>query len=238
MNTPMNAVKLESGYPVARGQAQSALRYLLGQIGTSAVATLVLAVLLCGLYPLAVWGIAQVVFHDKANGSLVVGRDGRVRGSYLLGQSFAGEKYFQPRPSAAGNGYAADASSGTNLGPMSAKLIEGQPDDPATKDVDERFPGIKQLAAQYRKANGLAADTPVPADAVTRSASGLDPHISPVNARFQAPRVAKARGMGLEEVKRQVDQSTESRGLGLLGEPGVNVLKLNLALDGERSTVH
>jgi K+-transporting ATPase ATPase C chain len=231
MNTSINVVKLESSYPTARGPAQSALRYLLGQMGTSAIATLVLTVLLCGLYPLVVWGVAQVVFHDKANGSLVVGGDGKVRGSYLLGQSFAGEQYFQPRPSAAGSGYAADASGGTNLGPLSAKLIEGQVDDPATKDVDESFAGVKQLAAQYRKANGLAADAPVPADAATRSASGLDPHISPANARLQAPRVAAVRGFTRADVERLIEWNTDARGLWLLGEPGVNVLKLNLALD-------
>lgn len=216
----MNAMKIESSYPAAHAQPQSALRYLLGQMGTSAVATLVLVVLLCGVYPLVVWGIAQVVFHDKANGSLVVGPDGKVHGSYLLGQSFAAEKYFQPRPSAAGAGYAADASGGTNLGPLSAKLIEGQPDDPATKDVDESFAGIKELAALYRKTNGLAGEAPVPADAVTRSASGLDPHISPANAAMQALRVARARGLTVDVVNRLIEQSTDGRDLGLLGNPG------------------
>jgi K+-transporting ATPase ATPase C chain len=210
------------------------MRFLLGQIGVSAVATIVLAVIVSAIYPLVVWGISQVLFHNKANGSLVVDKDGKVRGSFLLGQSFASEGYFQPRPSAAGSGYAPDASSGTNLGPTSSKLIEGVPDDPATKDTDETFAGVKQLAEQYRKANGLSADIPVPADVVTRSGSGLDPHISPANALLQAPRVAKARTMSLDDVKRLIDQNTDGRGLGLLGEPGVNVVRLNLALDAAK----
>jgi potassium-transporting ATPase KdpC subunit len=206
-------------------------RMLVGQVGVATVATLALALLVCGVYPMIVWGISQVLFHDKANGSLIV-ENGQVRGSYLLGQGFAGDKYFQPRPSAAGSGYAADSSGGTNLGPTSAKLIEGVPDDPATKDVDERFAGVKQLAEQYRKVNGLGADVPVPADAVTRSGSGLDPHISRANAVLQAPRVAKGRpGISLDQVKRLIDQNTDGRDLGFLGESGVNVVKLNLSLD-------
>ncbi|HSI34651.1 MAG: K(+)-transporting ATPase subunit C [Phycisphaerae bacterium] len=210
---------------------QPLLRELLVQVRTSAVATLALAIVVCGIYPLVVCGIAQLAFPDRANGLLIVDTDGKVRGSALLGQSFSADKYFHPRPSAAGNGYAAGASAGTNLGPTSAKLIEGQADDPATKDTDESFSGVKQLAEQYRKTNGLAAETSVPADAVTRSASGLDPHITPANARFQAARVAKTRRVTLDVVNRLIAQHTEGREFGLLGEPRVNVVKLNLALD-------
>ena len=138
-----------------------------------------------------------------------------MRGSALLAQNFSGEKYFQPRPSAAGTGYDAANSSGTNLGPTSQKLADS----------------IKAAVAAYRTANGLAADAPVPADAVTSSGSGLDPHISVANAERQSARVARVRAVPLETVRRLVAQHTEGRGLGLLGEPGVNVLLLNLALD-------
>jgi K+-transporting ATPase ATPase C chain len=234
MTTPSTPVGIDNGHPIAPGRPQSALRHLLGQLGVSVVATLALALLVSGIYPVVVWGISQAVFHDKANGSLVVDQDGKVRGSYLLGQTFSDAKYFHPRPSAAGAGYAADASSGTNLGPTSDKLINGihgskKPD--GTPDPASDFDGVKDLAGAYRKENGLSADAPVPADAVTRSGSGLDPHVSVANARLQAARVAKARGMAIEEVKRLIDQNTEGRGLGLLGEPGVNVVRLNLALD-------
>jgi K+-transporting ATPase ATPase C chain len=172
-------------------------------------------VLLCGAYPLAVWVGAQTLFPARANGSLVVDRDGTVRGSALLAQSFTGDKYFQPRPSAAGMGYDATNSGGTNLGPTSQKLADS----------------IKGAVATYRTANGLAADAPVPADAVTSSGSGLDPHISVVNAELQAPRVALARSLPLETVRALIARHTEGRDLGVLGEPGVNVLLLNLDLN-------
>ena len=179
------------------------------------MSTLVLAVVCCGLYPLLVFGIGQVAFRDKANGSLIVDAAGTIRGSKLLGQGFADPKYFHPRPSAAGNGYDAANSGGSNLGPTSQKL----------KDA------IQDRIDAYRKENGLNADQEVPADAVTASGSGLDPHISPRNAEFQVPRVAKARGFSEDKVRELIRQNTEGRDLGILGDLGVNVLQLNLALD-------
>jgi len=177
--------------------------------------TLIFAVVLCGLYPLVVYGVAQVFFHDQANGSLIVDKDGTVHGSKLLGQQFTADKYFQPRPSAAGNGYDATSSSGSNLGPTSQKLNDA----------------IAQRITDYRAQNGLATNAPVPADAVTASGSGLDPHISVRNAELQAPRVAKARNISAEKVLALVRANTDPASLGFLGEPGVNVLELNLALD-------
>ena len=182
--------------------------------------TLVLAIVCCGLYPLVVFGIGQALFPSKANGNLLKDPDGTVRGSRLLGQQFAAEKYFHSRPSAAGNGYDATSSGGSNLGPTSQKLHDS----------------IAQNVNDYRTQNALATNAPVPADAVTSSGSGLDPHISPENAQFQAPRVAKARGMDLARVRALVAQHTDSPDLGVLGDAGVNVLELNLALDRENST--
>jgi K+-transporting ATPase ATPase C chain len=191
------------------------MKTILTELKTSLVLTAVLAVLLCGVYPLAVWAGAQALFADQANGSLVTGADGTVRGSRLLAQSFTSDKYFQPRPSAAGTGYDAANSSGTNLGPTSQKLADS----------------ITAAVAAYRATNGLAADAIVPADAVTSSGSGLDPHISPANAGLQAPRVARARGLPLAQVGKLVAQSTRDRDWGVFGEATVNVLELNLALD-------
>lgn len=179
------------------------------------MATLVLAVVCCGIYPLVVFGIGQVAFHEKANGSLIRGSDATVRGSRLLGQNFTSEKYFHPRPSAAGNGYDAANSGASNLGPTSQKLNDT----------------IKDRIVAYRKENGLTEGDAVPADAVTTSGSGLDPHISPRNAELQLPRVAKARGLSEERLRELIQQNTDGPDLGLLGDPGVNVLKLNLALD-------
>ena len=179
------------------------------------MATLVVAVICCGLYPLVVFGISQALFRDKANGSLIVDQNGIVRGSKLLGQGFTSEKYFHPRPSAAGNGYDAANSSGSNLGPTSQKLNDA---------IKDRIDG-------YRKENGLGENESVPADAVTASGSGLDPHISLQNAELQIARVAKARNMSEEKVRELTHQNTEGRDLGILGEPGVNVLTLNRALD-------
>jgi K+-transporting ATPase ATPase C chain len=185
------------------------------EIRGAILSTVVLAIVCCGLYPLIVFGVSQAFFRDKANGSLIVDQAGAIRGSKLLGQGFTDPKYFHPRPSAAGNGYDAANSSGSNLGPTSQKL----------KDA------IKDRIEAYRKENGLSADQNVPADAVTASGSGLDPHISPRNAEFQVPRVAKARGVSEEKVRELIGQNTEGRDLGILGDLGVNVLELNLALD-------
>jgi potassium-transporting ATPase KdpC subunit len=189
---------------------------LIAELRTSLVITLLLIVLCCGIYPLAVWAIAQGAFSRQANGSLVESQ-GKIVGSSLLAQGFAGPAFFHPRPSAAGQGYDAANSSGTNLGPTSKKLIES----------------VKKRVADYRSENGLPPDAQVPADAVTSSASGLDPHISVENARFQASRVAKARGLSREEILRKIAAHTEGRALGILGEPRMNVLMVNLDLDGK-----
>jgi K+-transporting ATPase ATPase C chain len=193
------------------------MKNLIAELRTSLVLTLLLIVMCCGIYPVVVWAIAQGIFPFKANGSLVR-VSGRVVGSSLLAQGFAGLAYFHPRPSAAGRGYDAANSSGTNLGPTSKRLIED----------------VRIRVAAYRAENGLPPDAMVPADAVTSSASGLDPHISPENAMLQAGRVAKARGLSREEVLRKIAAHTEGRGLMILGEPRVNVLMLNLDLDGKR----
>jgi K+-transporting ATPase ATPase C chain len=191
------------------------MKTFLLELKTSLLLTLVLAVLLCGAYPLAVWAGAQVLFPAQANGSLVTDADGTVRGSLLLAQNFSSERYFQPRPSAAGTGYDATSSSGTNLGPTSQKLNDS----------------IKAAVAAYRTANGLAPDAPVPADAVTSSGSGLDPHISPTNAALQAARVARARKLSPDLVLSLVAAHTRGRDWGVFGEPTVNVFQLNRALD-------
>ena len=182
------------------------------------------------LFPFAVTGIAQGIFPKQARGSLIV-KDGKTIGSEIIGQPFAQPGYFHSRPSAAGSGYDASASSGTNLGPTSSKLIKGIEDDPKTKDTDESYAGIPQLAAAYRKENNLSANAPVPADAVTRSASGLDPEMTPENAALQAPRVAAARKISSDDVQKLISENTSGRTLGLLGEARVNVVLLNLALD-------
>src|SRR5215468_8374456 len=179
------------------------------------VSTLVLAVVCCGLYPLIVFGISQVLFRDQANGSLIVDQNGTVRGSKLLGQAFSDPKYFHPRPSAAGNGYDATSSGGSNLGPTSQKLRDA----------------IQDHITTYRAENNLSDTEPVPADAVTASGSGLDPEISSRNAELQVPRVAKARALREDKVRELVQQNTDGRDLGVFGDPGVNVLRLNLALD-------
>ncbi|HXK20637.1 MAG TPA: K(+)-transporting ATPase subunit C [Polyangiaceae bacterium] len=189
-------------------------------------------VVLTGLiFPGVVWAIGRVVFPSQAAGSLIKDSKGTIVGSSLLGQNFTKPEYFHPRPSAAGNGYDAANSSGTNLGPTSDKLINGIKDDPATKDVDETYLGFRDLAKAYREENGLAPDAVIPADAATRSASGLDPDISPANAELQVTRVAKARGIGQDRVRQAVAEHTSERFLGISGEPRVNVLELNLALD-------
>ena len=191
------------------------MKNLLAEIRSAVLVTLMLAVVCCGLYPLVVFGVAQTLFHDKANGSLIVDANGTVRGSKLLGQGFTADKYFHSRPSAAGNGYDASNSSGSNLGPTSQKLNDA----------------IKERVAAYRTENGMKETDRVPADAVTSSGSGLDPHISLENAELQAARVAKARNLGLEKVRELIKANTDSADLGFLGEAGINVLQLNLALD-------
>jgi potassium-transporting ATPase KdpC subunit len=191
------------------------MKEMLSEIRSAVLATLVLAVVCCGLYPLVVFGLAQALFPQAANGSLMVDAGGKIQGSRLIGQPFSSDRYFHPRPSAAGDGYDATSSGGSNLGPTSRKLRDS----------------LAQNVADYRAQNGLATNAPVPADAVTASASGLDPHISVANAQIQVARVAKARGLSVEKVRELVARNTDSPSLGFLGEPGVNVLALNLAVD-------
>ena len=196
------------------------MKTLLSEIRSAVLVTLLLAVVCCGLYPLVVFGIGRTLFPDKASGSLIRDANGTIQGSRLLGQQFTADKYFHSRPSAAGNGYDATNSGGSNLGPTSQKLRDS----------------IAQNLADYRSQNGLATNAPVPADAVTASASGLDPHISPENAELQVARVAKARGLNQDDIRKLVRQNTDAPDLGFLGDPGVNVLTLNLALDRVPST--
>jgi K+-transporting ATPase ATPase C chain len=193
----------------------SIMAHFISELRVAVVATIALAVVVCGAYPLVVWAIAQGLFPYEAGGSLVQ-RDGTVVGSGLIGQNFSSPKYFHPRPSAAGEaGYDAANSGGSNLGPLSKKLLDA----------------VKERVEAYRAENNLPPDARVPADAVTASGSGLDPHIGVRNARLQAPRVAKARGMDDASVRQLIETHTEGRDLGIFGEARVNVLKLNLALD-------
>jgi len=197
-----------------------------------AILSVALSAVLFGLvFPLFVWAAGQLMFYEQANGSLVRGPNGNVVGSWLIGQTFVLPKYFHGRPSAAGSGYDPTSSGGTNLGPTSAKLIEGIKDDQATKDVDETYLGIGELARRYRVENLLNERARVPADAVTHSASGLDPEISVSNAMLQARRVAEARTLSLSFVHGLIAEHRKGRFLGIFGEPRVNVLELNLALD-------
>jgi K+-transporting ATPase ATPase C chain len=187
------------------------------QLAPAVVFFLALTLLVGVAYPLAVTGLAQLAFPHRADGSLVE-HDGRVVGSRLVGQAFAGARYFHPRPSAAGEGYDAMASAPSNLGPTNPELVRQ----------------VRARRVAYRRDNGLRPGQQVPVDAVTASGSGLDPHISVANARLQATRVARARGLALDDVLALVASHTDGRSLGFLGEPGVNVLELNLALDGGR----
>jgi K+-transporting ATPase ATPase C chain len=237
------------------------------EIGPGLRMMVVMTVLTGFIYPAVVTGLTQVLFRDKANGSLIV-VNGQVVGSRLIGQNFAKDEYFHPRPSAAGaNGYDPTATSGTNLGPTSAKLVHGttKKDDKGKEVVD--FDGIGDRIVHYCIDNGIPYEssvpletfkdaqgtlddvklinafndeksplvftpkTSIPADAVTASSSGLDPHISPSNADMQAARVAKARGISLDQARQLIAQHVEGRDLAFLGEPRVNVLELNLALD-------
>jgi K+-transporting ATPase ATPase C chain len=227
----------------------------------------IFATILFGVvYPLAITGVCQVLFPRQANGSLVTAGD-KVIGSEIIGQNFSKPEYFHPRPSSAGGGYDATASSGSNLGPTSAKLVHGttKMDDKKNEVVD--FDGINLRIVHYCIENDIPYESsvpldrfkdakgdlddvklikafnddkaplvftpkaPIPADAVTASSSGLDPHISPASAQAQVPRVAKARGISVDQANQLVAQFTEGPALGLLGDPRVNVLKLNIALD-------
>ncbi|HEX4793126.1 MAG TPA: potassium-transporting ATPase subunit C [Humisphaera sp.] len=246
---------------------------MFGHIKTSIIATVVLALIVSGIYPLIVFGLAQMIFPHQANGSLI-GKDGKPAsndadaiGSALIGQNFSDAKYFHPRPSAAGSGYDATASGGSNLGPTSAKLINGtiKKDDKGKEVVDND--GIEDRIVHYCLDNNLPYESsipikqfqdaqgnlddvklikafkddktplvftprqPIPADAVTASASGLDPHISVENAKVQAARVADARKISVDKVNELIGQFTDHPSLGLFGESGVNVLRLNLELD-------
>jgi K+-transporting ATPase ATPase C chain len=184
---------------------------ILKQIYPAIAITVVLTVLLGIIYPLVVTGLAQVMYPAKAAGSLIE-KDGKVIGSSLIGQPFTGPGYFHSRPSAAGTGYDATASGGSNFGPTSRKLMDN----------------VRTVAESLREEN---PGTPIPIDLVTASASGLDPHITPAAAEFQVPRISRERGLTSDEVRRIVREHTEGRQFGLLGEPRVNVLELNLALD-------
>lgn len=177
--------------------------------------TLVFVVLTGFIFPALLWGLAQIFFPYSANGSLIRNEQGTVIGSELIGQQFSSPRYFHPRPSAAGNGYDTLSSGGTNLGPTSRKLFEG----------------VKELADQYRKENDIPSVIEIPADAVTRSGSGLDPEISPANALIQAHRIARERGLDEAGVKTFVIHNIQPRFLGIFGEPRVNVFLLNRELD-------
>ena len=184
------------------------------QLLTGFLVLVALTVLTGIAYPLAVTGLAQVAFRGRADGSLIR-QGGRIVGSRLIGQTFTQARYFHSRPSAAGDGYDGAASGASNLGPSNPDLLSD----------------VRKRVAAYREDNGLPADAAVPVDAVTASGSGLDPHISPANARLQAPRVARIRGLSLATVLGLVADHTDGRRLGVLGESTVNVLELNLALD-------
>ncbi|MFI4975527.1 MAG: K(+)-transporting ATPase subunit C [Caulobacterales bacterium] len=191
------------------------------QLRPALVGLVVLTLLTGVVFPAVVFGLGRLLFPAQADGSLLT-RGGVVVGSRLIGQAFARPEYFQPRGSAAGNGYDASQSGGTNLSPSNPKQIDA----------------VRQAAQAYRKLNGLAPDAVIPVDAATSSASGLDPHISPQNAALQAPRVARARGVGEDVVRRLVADHTQGRQLGFMGAPRVSVLELNLALDQTAPVPH
>ncbi|MES2657736.1 MAG: potassium-transporting ATPase subunit KdpC [Verrucomicrobiota bacterium] len=189
------------------------MKTILSEIRPAIVSTLVFAVVCCGFYPLAVTGISKIAFAKQAEGSLITDKRGTLIGSELLGQNFTAEGYFHPRPSAVD--YNAASSGGSNLGPTSQKLADQ----------------VKERIATYRTTNGLTESQAVPADAVTASASGLDSHISTKNAAIQITRVAKSRSLAPEKIQELISANTDKATFGLLGVNGVNVLKLNIALD-------
>ena len=192
------------------------MKVFISSLWTSLIALILFTVLLGVVYPCLIWGIGQIFFNKKANGTLFYYQNGKVIGSELIAQNFTSSHYFHPRPSSAGdNGYDAANSSGSNLGPTSQKLIDA----------------VKGRVATYRSENSLGTEVLIPADAVTGSGSGLDPHISVRNALLQASRVASARSMSVDDVNQLIGKYTEGRALGLFGEKRVNVLRINLALD-------
>jgi K+-transporting ATPase ATPase C chain len=192
------------------------LQNTIKDLRTAVIAFVAFSILLGLAYPAAITGLAQLAFERQADGS-VIERDGEAIGSSLVGQAFTGPQYFHPRPAAGTDGYDAAASSGSNLGPTSQVLV-----DRVSADIE-----------RVRKENALDADVDIPVDAVTTSASGLDPHISPANAQLQVARVARERGVPEDDVRQLVDRFTDGSTLRVLGEPRVNVLRLNLALDEE-----
>jgi K+-transporting ATPase ATPase C chain len=198
--------------PKTAPERESTLRHLV----TSVLYTIVTVIALGLIYPLAIWGLGTLLFHHQAAGSLIAGADGTIIGSELVGQNFTKPQYFQSRPSAAGKGYDPTSTGGTNLGPTSKKLIDA----------------TKSAIVALKKANPDATD-PIPMDLVTSSASGIDPDISPAGAYYQAPRVAKARGMSLDAVRASIAAHVTPRQFGILGEPRVNVISLNRALDAQ-----
>ena len=252
---------------------------IFSHLWASIASTVALLIICCGFYPLLVWGVGNVIFPWRANGSLVTKdgvsttKDEEAVGSAILGQNFSAPQYFHPRPSAAGTGYDAANSSGSNLGPLSDKLLNGalNVDDKGVKTL--AYDGVRLRTLHYGLDNGIKFDsslpldafkdkdgnlddvklvdafphtgdpaekkplvltnfsTPIPGDAVTASGSGLDPHITPRNAELQSDRVAKARGITADQVRALIEQNTDKPNLGILGDPGVNVLRLNLALD-------
>jgi K+-transporting ATPase ATPase C chain len=193
---------------------------MMSTLGRSAIAVVVLTLVFGLAYPLLFTGIAQIAFSDNANGSLIE-RDGRAVGSKLAAQAFTKPQYFHPRPSATSPEYNAGATTFANLGPTNSDLA---------KAVQQRAAAILELERPYNPGLELGD---IPVDAVTTSGSGIDPHISPANATMQSARVAKERGLSAKRVAQLIDDNTEGRWLGIFGEPGVNVLELNLALDGE-----
>jgi len=259
------------------------MKTILIDIKNTIITTIVFAIICCGIYPVVVWGIGQALFNHQANGSLITGKDGNILGSELIGQPFSSDKYFNSRTSAAGTGYDASSSSGSNFGPTSKKLFDGTTKSTALAPVQPGgtpapgpdvvdYDGLKLRLLNYCEQNGIAyqllqdgkpidpkayktdkgdydqvklitafnddakpltikSSVLIPADAITASASGLDPHISPANAQLQLARVAKARNLDPAKVQELVNQYTNNPALGIIGDPGVNVLKLNLALD-------